>query len=377
MESLKTAGVVGEGFDTTAAGFYEMSTQKKLKETKKGDLVFLKNGKSVGHVAIALSAPDEKGYIEIIDASSSQGAVTKRKFHTSMAGLSVGSLPFVGSKSAPAPLPVYAEKKETAPAVAATSATAPAPAVVLAQKAAEPVVQKVAPVAPQVLAKTETVAEKPAVPAVRETRRAETTAKSVPVAKNVVELRPAAKPAQTKTIQPKPAVEKVAKVAFESATIYDFPDQVPETPVVAKVKTAMQKTAPAKDVSSVESRVTAKVVSITAARIANSETAASIRSSLEKHGIDEQIDYFRAQSEASNDPSFALTATKLEIVKLHGERKLVSDNISHYKAQAARSVPGAFETVAKLNKVANMLDSKIQTLKMAVNDAEFRVKKAA
>lgn len=91
-----------------------MSKAKKVSSVKKGDLLFLhKKSGRVSHVAIALSAPDAKGYIDIIDASASQGAVTKRKFHMNLAGLSAGSLPFVGTTVAPDSLPVYAKAVES------------------------------------------------------------------------------------------------------------------------------------------------------------------------------------------------------------------------------------------------------------------------
>lgn len=159
---------------------------------------------------------------------------------------------------------------------------------------------------------------------------------------------------------------KFVEVERPSAKVLDFP--APQTSKVADVT------------EKVEARVNATVVNL-ASRVSDRDQAASIRASLEKKSLSEQIEHFRAISEAANDPVFSMkadvTASKLEMVKLHGERKLVAENISHYKNQAAKSVPGAYETVLKLNKVAASLDSKIQNLKMAVNDAEFQLKKAA
>lgn len=379
VETLKQAGIVGEKFDTTAAGFHGMSKAKKVSHVEKGDLLFLHKGSGhVSHVAIALSAPDAKGYIDIIDASSSKGAVTKRKFHMSMAGLSAGSLPFVGTTVAPDVLPVYAKAVETTKVVLADAAETVADAgsktlsavgnAVISSAHAEEVprsrVQK------QVRASSKpygsTVA-KSAVPA--------KAVSVVPARPTVVAQAPAAPqklvaldfeipsetPSSTYVETP-----KFVEVERPSAKILDFP-----APQIAKVAAVTEK---------VEARVNATVVNL-AARVSDRDQAASIRASLEKKSLSEQIEHFRAISEAANDPVFSMkadvTASKLEMVKLHGERKLVSDNISHYKNQAAKSVPGAYETVVKLNKVAASLDSKIQNLKMAVNDAEFQLRKAA
>jgi chorismate mutase len=314
VESLKTAGVVSESFDTTAAGFYSMSSKKKLGEVQKGDLLFWHNKRGhVTHVAIALSAPDQKGYVEIIDASASKKSVAKRKFHTNLAGLSAGYLPFVGTPASD-PLPVYA------------------------QAAPKPEAKPVAQVAP--------------------TPKAAVAPVKVSVASDSVS-KLAAKPV------PKAATPQVR---LAKATVVDFP-----TPLSQAVQESHSARTP---VQKVESRVSAKVVDLTS-RIADAKTAESVRESLSKRSIVEQIDYYRAQARASNDSSFSVTASKLELVKLHGERKLVSENIARYKAQAAKSVPGAFETVVKLNKVASILDQKIGTLALALEESSSQVRRAA
>lgn len=341
VETLKKAGIVGSNYDITAAGLHDLSAAKKLQDVKKGDLVFLhKRSGHVGHVAIALGAPDEKGYIDIIDASSSQGGVTKRRFHTSLAGLSAGSLPFVG-RTAPDAVPTYA--------------SAPKPSVTVAQaaRAEEPSVSKVAkPVGKpaSAIAKSQPVpvAAKPVAKPVRSEPIRAAFAEALDF--DVSEVR---------TVERQPEVSRfVEKTA--SAQVLDFPsERVSSVPAVSK---------------KVEDRVNATVVQL-ASRVSDRDKAESIRTSLEKKSLIEQIEYFRTQ--ASNDPSYALAATKLEIVKLHGERSLVADNIAHYKAQAAKSVPGAFETLSKLTKVASTLDARIAAMKMAVNDAEYQKKKAA
>lgn len=371
VETLKKAGIVGEKFDTTAAGFHEMSTAKKLSKVGKGDLLFLHKGSGhVSHVAIALSAPDAKGYIDIIDASSSQGAVTKRKFHMSMAGLSAGSLPFVGTTVVPDSLPVYAKAVETTKVALAD--------------AAETVVDAGS--------KTLSAVGNAVIPSAH--------AEEVPRAKVQKPVRVAAKPygsTVAKSAAPvRPTVVASASEAPQKLVALDFeipsevsPSAYVETPKFVEVERptakildfpAPQATKVAAVTEKVEARVNATVVNL-ASRVSDRDQAASIRASLEKKSLSEQIEHFRAISEAANDPVFSMkadvTASKLEMVKLHGERKLVSDNISYYKIQAAKSVPGAYETVVKLNKVAASLDSKIQNLKMAVNDAEFQLKKAA
>lgn len=325
VESLKTAGVVSESFDTTAAGFHSMSSKKKLSEVQKGDLLFWHNKRGhVTHVAIALSAPDQKGYVEIIDASASKKSVAKRKFHTSLAGLSAGYLPFVGTPASD-PLPVYAQaapKVEAAPLAVAKATPAPRVAASKVSVAAESAPKAAS--APTRLAKP-----------------------------TVVDL-----PAQvSQTVQ-----KSHSTPSFQSENV---------RPAVF-VQTDSART----PVQKVESRVSAKVVDLTS-RIADAKTAESVRESLSKRSIAEQIDYYRAQAEASNDPSFSVTASKLELVKLHGERKLVSENIARYKEQAAKSVPGAFETVVKLNKVASILDQKIGTLALALNEGSSQVRRAA
>lgn len=345
---MKTAGVVGEKFDTTAAGFRGMSEAKRISQVEKGDLLFLhKKSGHVSHVAIALSAPDSKGYIEIIDASSSQGAVTKRKFHMSMAGLSAGSLPFVGTTVAPDSLPVYAKAVESTKVALASAAetvvdaggrtlSAVGNAVIPSAHAEEAPRAKVQ--------KQIRVAAKPYGSAV---------VKSAAPARSVS----AVPPARTTVVASAPeAPEKLLALDFEipaevertSAKVLDFP--VPQEPKVSAVT------------EKVEARVNATVVNL-ASSVADREQAASIRASLEKKGLAEQIEHFRAISEAANDPVYSMkadiTASKLEIVKLHGERKVVAENIMHYKVQAAKSVPGAYETLLKLNKVAASLDAKI------------------
>lgn len=80
VESLKKAGVVGAGFDTTAAGFYSVTKPKKAHEVQRGDLVFLQNGNHITHVEIA-TGPAVNGAIPIIDASgrSNAGKVAYRE----------------------------------------------------------------------------------------------------------------------------------------------------------------------------------------------------------------------------------------------------------------------------------------------------------
>ncbi|MFB0964586.1 MAG: NlpC/P60 family protein [Patescibacteria group bacterium] len=371
VETLKKAGIVGEKFDTTAAGFHGMSKAKKLSQVGKGDLLFLHKGSGhVSHVAIALSAPDAKGYIDIIDASSSQGAVTKRKFHMSMAGLSAGSLPFVGTTVAPDSLPVYAQAAETAKKTVAKATEAVADSTVkLASAVGDTIISSArAEELPRANApKAARAVSKPSLTVVAKSSAPVRAASATPVRQapeKIVALDfeiPSEASSSTYVETP-----KFVEVERPSAKILDFP--APET---AKVAAVTEK---------VEARVNATVVSL-ASRVSDREQAASIRASLEKKSLSEQIEHFRAISEAANDPVYSMkadvTASKLEMVKLHGERKLVSDNISYYKIQAAKSVPGAYETVLKLNKVAASLDSKIQSLKTAVNDAEFQLKKAA
>lgn len=379
VETLKTAGIVGDKFDTTAAGFRGMSEAKKVSQVEKGDLLFLhKKSGHVSHVAIALSAPDSKGYIEIIDASSSQGAVTKRKFHMSMANLSAGSLPFVGTTVAPDSLPVYARAVESTKVALAD--------------AAETVTSATSKAASAVGNAVISSAHAEEVPRAKAQKQVRTPSKPYgsTVAKSAVPAKAAsAVPARPTVVASAPEVpQKLVALDFEvpfetsastyvetpkfveverpSAKVLDFP-----APQTAKVSAVTEK---------VEARVNATVVSL-ASRVSDRDQAASIRASLEKKSLSEQIEHFRAISDAANDPVYSMkadvTASKLEIVKLHGERKIVSENIAHYKAQAARSVPGAYETVLKLNKVAASLDAKIDTLRTAVNDAEFQLKKAA
>lgn len=398
VESLKRAGIVGQDFDTTAAGFHEMSTAKKLGNVQKGDLLFLhKRSGHVGHVAIALSAPDEKGYIDIIDASSSQGGVTERRFHMSMAGLSAGSLPFVGKTVAPDAAPVYARAVEsTKVAVADAAETVADAGVELASAVGNAVIssahaEEVPHVKTAKVAKSVRVAvTKPAVataksvqpvrtasvasvrPVVAVTRTAQAQVRQVEISSEVAVLEfesakivtPASKPEPSRFVE----VEKPA-----TAEILDFP-------TVRTADRSTEKTPVSAVSEKVEARVNATVVSLSS-RLSDRDQAASIRASLEKKSLSEQIDHFRALSEAANDPVYSLqsglTATKLEIVKLHGERKLVSENISYYKAQAAKSVPGAFETVVKLGKIAASLDAKIGDMKLSANYAEYQLKKAA
>lgn len=353
VETLKQAGIVGEKFDTTAAGFHDMSKAKKVSNVEKGDLLFLHKGSGhVSHVAIALSQPDAKGYIDIIDASSSQGAVTKRKFHMSMAGLSAGSLPFVGTTVAPDSLPIYAKAVESTKVALADAAETVVDA---GSKTLSAVGNAVIPSAH--------AEEFPRAKAQKPVRVATKKPYGSTVAKSVAldfEI-----PSET-TSSTYVETPKFVEVERPSAKVLDFP-----APQTAKVAAVTEK---------VEARVNATVVNL-ASRVSDRDQAASIRASLEKKSLSEQIEHFRAISEAANDPVFSMkadvTASKLEMVKLHGERKLVAENISHYKNQAAKSVPGAYETVLKLNKVAASLDAKIGTLKMAVNDAEFQLKKAA
>lgn len=352
VETLKQAGIVGEKFDTTAAGFHGMSKAKKVSNVEKGDLLFLHKGSGhVSHVAIALSAPDAKGYIDIIDASSSQGAVTKRKFHMSTAGLSAGSLPFVGTTVAPDSLPVYAKAVESTKVALADAAETVVDA---GNRTLSAVGNAVIP-----SAHAEEVPRAKAQMPVRVAAKpyGSTVAKSVALDFEI----PSEAASSTSVETP-----KFVEVERPSAKVLDFP-----APQTAKVAAVTEK---------VEARVNATVVNL-ASRVSDRDQAASIRASLEKKSLSEQIEHFRAISEAANDPVFSMkadvTASKLEMVKLHGERKLVAENISHYKNQAAKSVPGAYETVLKLNKVAVSLDAKIGTLKMAVNDAEFQLKKAA
>ncbi len=348
VESLKTAGVVSESFDTTAAGFHSMSSKKKLGEVQKGDLLFWHNKRGhVTHVAIALSAPDQKGYVEIIDASASKKSVAKRKFHTSLAGLSAGYLPFVGTPASD-PLPVYAQ---AAPKSAATPVGPMASALPALPKASAPA------------------------------------ASATPLA--VAKAAPTPKAAASKVSVSAESAPKTTTVPtrLAKATVVDFPAQVSQAVQIShpapsfqseNVRPAVfvQTDSARTPVQKVESRVSAKVVDLTS-RIADAKTAESVRESLSKRSIAEQIDYYRAQAEASNDPSFSVTASKLELVKLHGERKLVSENIARYKEQAAKSVPGAFETVVKLNKVASILDQKIGTLALALNEGSPQVRRAA
>lgn len=379
VETLKTAGIVGDKFDTTAAGFRGMSEAKKVSQVEKGDLLFLhKKSGHVSHVAIALSAPDSKGYIEIIDASSSQGAVTKRKFHMSMANLSAGSLPFVGTTVAPDSLPVYARAVESTKVALADAAQTVTSATSKAASAVGNAVISSAHAEEVPRAKAQKQVRTPSKP------YGSTVAKSAVPAKaaSAVPARPTVVASAPEVPQKLVALDfevpfetsastyvetpKFVEVERPSAKVLDFP-----APQTAKVSAVTEK---------VEARVNATVVSL-ASRVSDRDQAASIRASLEKKSLSEQIEHFRAISDAANDPVYSMkadvTASKLEIVKLHGERKIVSENIAHYKAQAARSVPGAYETVLKLNKVAASLDAKIDTLRTAVNDAEFQLKKAA
>jgi cell wall-associated NlpC family hydrolase len=78
VEALKKARVVHSRFDTTAANFSLNSTPKEVSATERGDLVFLRKSGRVTHVAIALWKP-VNGEIEIIDASTNTGMVSKRK----------------------------------------------------------------------------------------------------------------------------------------------------------------------------------------------------------------------------------------------------------------------------------------------------------
>lgn len=337
VESLKTAGVVSKSFDTTAAGFYSMSSKKKLDEVQKGDLLFWHNkGGYVTHVAIALSAPDQKGYVEIIDASASKKSVAKRKFHTSLAGLSAGYLPFVGTPVSD-PLPVYAQAApKTTPSASKPLATRTASVVAVSAPKAAP------------------------------TPKAETSPVRL-VQADILDF-------------PAPAFETLRGSSVHSTESFRSENVRPAVfvpkdvihPVVATHSTPL----PENTARNIESRVSAKVVDLTS-RIADAKTAESVRESLSKRSIVEQIDYYRAQAEASNDPSFSVTASKLELVKLHGERKLVSENIARYKEQATKSVPGAFETVVKLNRVASILDQKIGTLTLALNEDSSQIRRAA
>lgn len=361
---MKTAGVVGEKFDTTAAGFRGMSEAKRISQVEKGDLLFFhKKSGHVSHVAIALSAPDSKGYIEIIDASSSQGAVTKRKFHMSMAGLSAGSLPFVGTTVAPDSLPVYAKAVESTKVALASAAetvvdaggrtlSAVGNAVIPSAHAEEAPRAKVQ--------KQIRVAAKPYGSAVVKSAAPARSVSAVPPARTTVVASAPEAPEKLLALDfeipadsslrndGSTSVQKPLEIERPSAKVLDFP--VPQEPKVSAVT------------EKVEARVNATVVNL-ASRVADREQAASIRVSLEKKGLAEQIEHFRTISEAANDPVCSMkadvTASKLEIVKLHGERKVVAENITHYKVQAAKSVPGAYETLVKLNKVAESLDAKI------------------
>ncbi|MFZ4461327.1 MAG: NlpC/P60 family protein [Patescibacteria group bacterium] len=80
VESLKQAGAVGSGFDTTAAGFHSVTKPKKAHEVQRGDFVFLKNGSNITHIEIA-TGPAVNGVIPIIDASgrSNAGKVAYRE----------------------------------------------------------------------------------------------------------------------------------------------------------------------------------------------------------------------------------------------------------------------------------------------------------
>ncbi len=379
VETLKTAGIVGDKFDTTAAGFRGMSEAKKVSQVEKGDLLFLhKKSGHVSHVAIALSASDSKGYIEIIDASSSQGAVTKRKFHMSMANLSAGSLPFVGTTVAPDSLPVYARAVESTKVALADAAETVTSATSKAASAVGNAVISSAHAEEVPRAKAQKQVRTPSKPYGSTVAKSAVPAKAasaVPARPTVVASAPEA-PQKLVALDFEVPFEtsastyvetpKFVEVERPSAKVLDFP-----APQTAKVSAVTEK---------VEARVNATVVSL-ASRVSDRDQAASIRASLEKKSLSEQIEHFRAISDAANDPVYSMkadvTASKLEIVKLHGERKIVSENIAHYKAQAAKSVPGAYETVLKLNKVAASLDAKIDTLRTAVNDAEFQLKKAA
>lgn len=78
VEVLKKARVVHSRFDSTAANFWLNSTPKEVSHTERGDLVFLRKEGRITHVAIALWSP-KNGEIEIIDASTNVGMVSKRK----------------------------------------------------------------------------------------------------------------------------------------------------------------------------------------------------------------------------------------------------------------------------------------------------------
>jgi hypothetical protein len=446
VESLKKAGVVDSSYDTTAAGLSKMTVAKKIKDVKKGDLLFIhKRSGHIGHVAIALSEPKD-GYVDIIDASSSQGAVTKRRFHMQIAGLSAGSLPFVGRTVVPDSMPVYAQADTPSTTVVARAETSAQPnsakttaarteaplkmayavqaaeSAKLAPVAKAPTTAKIPSVskavtkptvksAPTVVASAEkrTVAP-PQVVASKSATFAKTAERIVSAAASMVisnanaaeaplpaaALTPTQKPVR-KMVAAKPVLSASNEgVRLRSETSIKTPIQEvsatsAETSVMKKVSTERpsaeitafpgEKVVPVGEISrKVSERVDALVIDF-ASRVNDREQAASIRASLEKKSLSEQISYYRSQAAAANDPNFAfeanLVATKLEIVKLHGERSLVSDNLAYYKAQADRSVPGAFETVNKLSKVASALDSKIHSMKLATNDAEYRVKMAA
>lgn len=418
IESLKKAGVVDSSYDTTAAGLSKMATAKKLKDVKKGDLLFLhKRSGHIGHVAIALSEPKD-GYVDIIDASSSQGAVTKRRFHTQIAGLSAGSLPFVGRTVVPDSMPVYAQADApSATVVARAEVSAPvAPAQTAVARIETPLkmayaAKPLAKSAPIMVASTE---KRAATLPQKETPKTATLAKTaeriVSAAASMVisnaNASEAPLPATALTPTQKPQRKMVAAKPAPSASnegVRLRPETSIKTPIreasAASVETSVmkkvsaerpsaeitafpgEKVVPVGEISrKVTERVDALVIDF-ASRVNDREQAASIRASLEKKSLSEQISYYRSQAAAANDPSFALeanlVATKLEIVKLHGERSLVSDNLAYYKAQADRSVPGAFETVNKLSKVASVLDAKINSMKLAANDAEYRAKMVA
>ncbi len=78
VEALKDNRIVHSRFDTTAAALALNTRPKSPESVERGDLVFLRTNGNITHVEIAMG-PAKNGVIDILDASSNAGKVSKRQ----------------------------------------------------------------------------------------------------------------------------------------------------------------------------------------------------------------------------------------------------------------------------------------------------------
>ncbi len=347
VESMKRLGIVGESFDTTAAGLRKgFSVPKKRSDVRYGDFVYLeKNGKTT-HVAIALGTPSG-GYVDVLDASSTTGRVMKRRISMNLAGLSVATPKFLDSVA-----PVD-DSVGTGVMVARADGS---------EKMEKPRYETVASAATKVVARVAEAAVSAVIPSAhaeevpgKKLRSAPDFRKSKPRATQPL-IRVAQAPLETvvENVQISEPPSVPALKFSETLDSYEASvgPRLPESAVPVKSESApsavpaVQPIPPAMPAQEAEVPNPFRKASFRPAPNSAVEALASLR-----------------DAEAANDESFStpseIALLKGALKKLQSERAMVERNIEHFGKLAAAKAPGAASTLSKLHMVAGILDVRI------------------